>query len=256
MNKFAALIFLVFTFLTSEAKDFYLTGEFNGWNPNQQSSKFSEDNGVYTLFLESISGELKITTYDWSEQFGCNSRIEYGRTYNCVQTGNGANMILPDNPALNITVTFDYNNRTVRFDKTEVFYLVGDFNEWLTLPEYAFTFEDGVYTLRTPSFSGRFKIATEDYSRSFGIAKEIFQDSEQIMSEGGGDMTFAGAEGPIVITFNPDSRNSGVNMNRETDCGNEGPIEYYNLQGVRVLNPSSGIYIKRRGSASEKILIR
>lgn len=40
-----------------------------------------------------------------------------------------------------------------------------------------------------------------------------------------------------------------------TDNANA-PVEYYNLQGVRVENPANGLYIKRQGSKVEKILIR
>lgn len=34
------------------------------------------------------------------------------------------------------------------------------------------------------------------------------------------------------------------------------PVEYYNLQGVRVANPSNGIYIRRQGTAVSKVMIR
>lgn len=34
------------------------------------------------------------------------------------------------------------------------------------------------------------------------------------------------------------------------------PVEYYNLQGVRVANPENGIFIKRQGNKVEKILVK
>ena len=34
------------------------------------------------------------------------------------------------------------------------------------------------------------------------------------------------------------------------------PVEYYNLQGVKVENPSNGIYIKVQGSKASKVLIK
>lgn len=37
---------------------------------------------------------------------------------------------------------------------------------------------------------------------------------------------------------------------------NDAPVEYYNLQGIKVENPAAGIYIKRQGSKATKILIR
>lgn len=34
------------------------------------------------------------------------------------------------------------------------------------------------------------------------------------------------------------------------------PVEYYNLQGVRVANPESGLYIKRQGNKAIKVLVK
>ena len=34
------------------------------------------------------------------------------------------------------------------------------------------------------------------------------------------------------------------------------PVEYYNLQGIRVMNPSEGVYIRRQGSSVSKVIIR
>lgn len=34
------------------------------------------------------------------------------------------------------------------------------------------------------------------------------------------------------------------------------PVEYYNLQGVKIANPGPGLYIRLQGSKAEKILIR
>jgi hypothetical protein len=36
----------------------------------------------------------------------------------------------------------------------------------------------------------------------------------------------------------------------------EAPVEYYNLQGVRVSNPGTGLYIRRQGTKVEKVAIR
>lgn len=47
---------------------------------------------------------------------------------------------------------------------------------------------------------------------------------------------------------------SGID-NIATD-NTDAPVEYYNLQGVRVLNPSAGIYIRRQGTEVTKVMIR
>ena len=45
---------------------------------------------------------------------------------------------------------------------------------------------------------------------------------------------------------------SGV-MNIELDLN--APVEYYNLQGVRVENPTSGLYIRRQGNNVSKVVL-
>ena len=34
------------------------------------------------------------------------------------------------------------------------------------------------------------------------------------------------------------------------------PVEYYNLQGVRVRNPSNGVYLRRQGSVTRKVMVK
>lgn len=219
--KIRILTFILFAWslLSLQAKDFYLTGAFNGWQPAQEAYKFKENNGVYTLFVKSIAGELKITTSKWEEQFGCASKISYGNTYNAQQSDNGYNISLPDSPAKNITITFDYNKKTLRFDKEEVFYLVGDFNNWLKLPAYAFSKEGDVYRLHSKSFKGKFKIVSDNENYSFSSGKEVTLNGEQLMTSQGVEMSFAGSSannGNILIVFNPNSNLS------ETPSGEEG----------------------------------
>ena len=33
------------------------------------------------------------------------------------------------------------------------------------------------------------------------------------------------------------------------------PVEYYNLQGVKVANPENGIFIKKQGSKTTKVVL-
>ena len=43
---------------------------------------------------------------------------------------------------------------------------------------------------------------------------------------------------------------------KEIDSDTDAQAEYYTLQGVRVDNPSPGIYICRKGSNVKKIIVR
>lgn len=42
----------------------------------------------------------------------------------------------------------------------------------------------------------------------------------------------------------------------EVGADENAPVEYFNLQGVRVANPSAGIYVRRQGSKVEKVYIK
>ncbi|MCH5245901.1 MAG: hypothetical protein J1E84_05515, partial [Muribaculaceae bacterium] len=57
----------------------------------------------------------------------------------------------------------------------------------------------------------------------------------------GGDGNYSGIENVIIDT-------PAVEGNA--------PVEYYNLQGVRVINPQNGLYIRRQGNNVSKVLIR
>ena len=61
-----------------------------------------------------------------------------------------------------------------------------------------------------------------------------------------------------VVTGNPIVRTLEVGEvtgveDVSIDNDSDADVEYYNLQGVRVVNPSHGIYIKRRGDKAEKV---
>ncbi|MDE6066171.1 MAG: hypothetical protein K2G27_05060 [Duncaniella sp.] len=42
----------------------------------------------------------------------------------------------------------------------------------------------------------------------------------------------------------------------EAEYDENAPVEYYNLQGIRVANPENGLYIRRQGNKVEKILVK
>lgn len=37
---------------------------------------------------------------------------------------------------------------------------------------------------------------------------------------------------------------------------NEAPVEYFNLQGIRVAEPSNGLYIRRQGKEVTKVMVK
>ena len=47
--------------------------------------------------------------------------------------------------------------------------------------------------------------------------------------------------------------NTGIESIESEDV--TAPVEYYNLQGVRVMNPSKGLYIKKQGDKATKVVL-
>ncbi len=68
---------------------------------------------------------------------------------------------------------------------------------------------------------------------------------------------------PLVLTTEAQVRLSYIEVTFETETGiedveinNNAPVEYFNLQGVRVEEPTSGLYIRRQGNNVSKVVIR
>ncbi|MGN0218945.1 MAG: chitobiase/beta-hexosaminidase C-terminal domain-containing protein [Muribaculaceae bacterium] len=86
-------------------------------------------------------------------------------------------------------------------------------------------------------------------------------------TRGGGVKAFAETIGEREsVSFNV---NEGIRLNQisvtttgkptgveDVTVDENAPVEYYNLQGVRVENPENGIYIRRQGSKVSKVLVR
>ncbi|MDE7443376.1 MAG: hypothetical protein K2M65_04365, partial [Muribaculaceae bacterium] len=54
----------------------------------------------------------------------------------------------------------------------------------------------------------------------------------------------------------PEGGNTGVNGIVADKVDENAPVEYYNLQGLRVANPQGGIFIRRQGSKVSKIYVK
>lgn len=64
-------------------------------------------------------------------------------------------------------------------------------------------------------------------------------------------------DGAYIETITVDYRGTGAGVfNVAVDDSSDAPVEYYNIQGMRVLNPENGLFIRRQGSKVSKIVIR
>ena len=58
----------------------------------------------------------------------------------------------------------------------------------------------------------------------------------------------------IIVDNDGNGNDNGTNNGGSIDDAE--PVEYYNLQGIRVENPTTGVYIRRQGSSTTKVSIK
>ena len=60
------------------------------------------------------------------------------------------------------------------------------------------------------------------------------------------------AKKSMLVSFTEDDITTGIyGINADANA----PVEYYNLQGVKVENPSNGIFIKKQGAKATKVVL-
>lgn len=60
---------------------------------------------------------------------------------------------------------------------------------------------------------------------------------------------------PTVFAIADNGLTTGLDIVEET-ATSDAPVEYYNLQGVKVASPAGGLYIRRQGDKVEKVILR
>ena len=58
---------------------------------------------------------------------------------------------------------------------------------------------------------------------------------------------------PEQFDYDPTIGNVGID---DVNADRDAPVEYYNLQGMRVDNPADGLYIRRQGNTATKVLVK
>lgn len=98
----------------------------------------------------------------------------------------------------------------------------------------------------------------ESLARAAGTVKDFTGTIEAKIAEPGAEGTNYKLEvtanyGGETLTVKSQDTPTGIeNVAIDTNA----PVEYYNLQGVRVANPGAGMYLRRQGSTVEKVYVR
>lgn len=202
----------------------------------------------------------------------------------------GDNIAMPWGGDYKIVIAGDLSTVTLTTDtpKPEGFtkiYLRGEMNGWGVEDTWEMTTEDGVLywfdcTGETVIPNGtQWKIADKDWGKmNFSAGAEIIPIDEYILWNYNGDNGVMAAEddvyeGTILLNlyYGPGSSNPVIVFPEIVehvapeyeDAGVESvvvdsnaPAVYYNLQGVKVVNPANGLYIVRQGNKASKVLVK
>ena len=264
----------------SALSNWYIGGEFNGWKNGAEGFAFSntDTEGVYTFKTASLSGEFLIVwadepgTPDWTKKICGVQGMETGTAYPYKENDNtnfSVKGILKE-----VTVTLDTNAKTILIEGTSSenqytdIYLVGDFGEgWSEdTTDMPLRLKDGdtyTGTYKLTAETSYFKLKAGSYVYSTGggdVAVELGKEyttakTGNAFSLPAGEYTFT-----YVMAKNADTGKLTVTKGAgiaDITADDNAPVEFFNLQGIRVAQPEQGgIYIRRQGSKVQKVFVK
>lgn len=273
----------------------YLAGAFNSYTPSDADYKFTEgENGVYTLHLDSFESDFKVIINGTWLGYAA-SAVESGETYTLTDTGmsnsklSGAATDVTfacDPKAKTLTVTYTTGGQTVTTpEKLYVLGNLGEGKDWtpnagVELTKNGNKFEGQVILCPQPAATAvYFSFATnlgEDwdadvnaydrYGALEGDAVITANTPVEFMAYKAGVNASSAAAWqfnttvPVEVFMTVDFENmtvliSGVTGVAEIEAAEEAPV-YFNLQGVKVVNPENGIFVKVQGGKTSKVVVK
>ncbi len=187
------------------------------------SVSYKENDGGYTM-TANMNNELYMSTdYTVLDQYGSFKSLEYEIDYDTEDDGT----IVPDGPQLcEYTVTYDaYGLKTL---DQELDYADGDINAGVD------------YCSKT--------VGTVVYDSTYGYPLEY---SVEYSTESSDGYNYSSKGQRQVFSNYVDAGVSDITVDDDANA----PVEYYNLQGIRVANPESGLYIRRQGYSTSKVVL-
>ncbi len=279
MKKLLLSLAVALTTMAASAASYSLTGGFNNW-ANSGTDFTDNGDGTYTVQVANLTSGFKVTaTGSWSPQYGGywdGSTLTPGEKFpllcNQDNGGNDPNNISYSgsiSAVIDATVVLDTTDWTLLVTGTidtsyPALWLTGGFCSWNGPGEgasVALTESDGIYT-GTATFSGEseFKICGSGWSPEFGFAggEETFSDTNLEGSLAGTSNAKLDFTGEYNVEYNYETR--AIKFTDATGVStitvdNNAPKTYYNLQGQRVDNPTSGLYIVRQGNTTRKVIL-
>lgn len=264
------------------AKPVYLRGDMNGWGTGDDWKLTEVRNNLYKFVFadgQSIAAgqNFKIADASWgSVNYGGNntaipSQSDYQIYYN------GSDMSLSETCNGVIWVTLDFGGAAYIWcsnDKeampewanenvkpTVSWGVIGAFNGWGG-DEVMTETSDGVFTVTMSEIEGEFKFRQNSaWAVNFGADgnAEIKLNGDYAVCQDGGNFTIPNTKN---VTFTLDTNKKVLTVYADSLTAvteieeDNAPVKYFNLQGVEVVNPVNGLYIKVQGKKASKVLVK
>lgn len=167
MKKISFLFCALMVILSARA-NYYVVGDFNGWDVSNAIELTTTDGTNYTVQLDTLRGGFKIiSARDWDHSvFGASSssvKLSVGETISIfLEEGDSYSNINVAGAYVNAVLSFSITNNTAQLtlvSGTSTYYIVGDFNNWDVSTAIEMTTTDGVhYYVHLDTLYGGFKI--------------------------------------------------------------------------------------------------
>ena len=253
----------------------YLRGEdYSKWEAKDET-KFTETaNGVYELKLDKLSGEFKIAGPEWGQgnvDFG--GRTDIALNTATTLTSGGGNMTVAGGSVENVTLRFVWASKELTVMTSgepvtdpgtrTVYFIDNAANPWQQA--YIYTWSPASHGDWPGTPMERTTIGGQSYwthtwsvnTRARAAQGLIFNDGQTGYDDDKSNHQTGDLEVAHTYVYDRQGRTDQT-LTGITDIDAEpenAPAVYYNLQGVRVDSPASGIYIRIQGGKSSKVIL-
>lgn len=259
----------------------YLRGNMtHSWDALPEYIFTETSDNVFELHLDHLEGAFKLAGPEWGI-----GNVDYGTSapvvvnLPTVLTYGGENITLADEALDDVTLTFDWKTKTLTVSTSHenpevethtVYFHDNIVNPWTKV--YVFTWNDqlnGAWPgepmelvtndlgpdtpLQSPSTRStsdhniwKYTFTATKGLPTHGVTGIIFNNGKSGVEAGNQTEDF-------IFYKDKEYDRQGTLSVSELEVTDNAPVEYYNLQGIRVDNPSNGIFIRRQGSSITKI---
>ncbi|MCC8039041.1 MAG: hypothetical protein LIP02_13065 [Bacteroidales bacterium] len=239
----------------------------------------NKGDGVYEISMADLTSQFKVTDGDWDDPYnfaGSSDGIVLGTPYQLVDGSNTNLFFAGGDYITDVYIEVNLNTQMITVtgnyaEMEKVWYIQGvngDWATWSTDNQFTKNEDSGCYEINEFAFTsaGEFKLATENWVNEYGSGTDTqaiaFGNFSTQLYVSGGNVAYS-ILGTFGIRFNPETEvvefvQGGLGGVNEitVDLDNAADAIYYNLQGVRVSNPTNGVYIRQQNGSAVKVLVK